>query len=55
MDYGNLKVSLKNGKNKKYTLINLFEENELKMFFGDKILVLKKQGALGIEKLIING
>ena len=42
MDYGNLKVTLKNGKNKKYLLINLFEENELKIFFGDKINVIKQ-------------
>jgi len=42
LDYGNLKITLKNGKNKKFGFINLFEEKELKAFFNDNVVVTNK-------------
>ena len=44
-DYGSLKIKLKNGKSKKFTFINLLEENELKGFFGENISVKTKTSA----------
>ena len=41
MDYGNLKITLKSGKSKRYGLINLLEENELKTFFKNIEVVQK--------------
>lgn len=47
MDYGNLKITLKNGKNKRFGLINLFEEKELKQFFDNKIDIINKTSSIG--------
>ena len=37
IDYGNLTILLNNGKKKRFSFINLIEENELKIFFEDNI------------------
>lgn len=42
MDFGSLHINLKNGKTKKYGLINLFEEHELKSFFNNNITITRK-------------
>ena len=54
MDYGNLKITLKNGKSKRYGLINLFEEKELKLFFNNNIEISNKVDNIDSNENIIN-
>ncbi|MBE7089895.1 MAG: hypothetical protein E7362_03725 [Clostridiales bacterium] len=42
MDYGNIKFTLKNSKNKRYGFINKFTENELNAFFDNKVDIANK-------------
>lgn len=54
MDYGNLKITLKNGKSKKYGLINLFEEKELKLFFNNNIEIKNKVNNINNNENVID-
>ncbi len=42
INYGNITISLKNGKNKRYVLINSIGENDLTNFFDNNITIINK-------------